>query len=103
MKLTFLFLSFILSVNVFCQNLDIEEKDSLLFEQYLPDLEITVSNTDFVKKWNRTKFYVKSVYDYARIASAMLTSYEDSLSKIESKFGKKGICKCKSLKKNLWK
>ena len=35
---------------------------------------------------------MKSVYDYARIASAMLTSYEDSLSKIESKFGKKGIC-----------
>ena len=77
MKLTFLFLSFILSVNIFCQNLDIEEKDSLLFEQYLPDLEITVSNADFVKKWNRTKFYVKSVYDYARIASAMLKSYED--------------------------
>ena len=101
MKLTFLFLSFILSVNVFCQNLDIEEKDSLLFEQYLPDLEITVSNTDFVKKWNRTKFYVKSVYDYARIASAMLTSYEDSLSKIESKFGKKRyLSKCnRSLKK----
>ena len=48
MKLTFLFLCFILSVNVFCQNLDIEEKDSLLFGQYLPDLEITVSNADFV-------------------------------------------------------
>jgi hypothetical protein len=101
MKYTFLFLSFILSVNVFCQNLDIEEKDSLLFEQYLPDLEVTVSNADFVKKWNRTKFYVKSVYDYARIASAMLTSYEDSLSKIENKFGKKKyLSKCnKSLKK----
>ena len=101
MKLTFLFLSFILSVNIFCQNLDIEEKDSLLFEQYLPDLEITVSNADFVKKWNRSQFYVKSVYDYARIASAMLTSYEDSLSKIESKFGKKRyLSKCnKSLKK----
>ena len=55
MKLTFLFLSFILSVNVLCQKLDIDEKDSLLFEQYLPDLEITVSNADFVKKWNRTK------------------------------------------------
>ena len=30
MKLTFLFLSLILSSCVFCQNLDIEEKDSLL-------------------------------------------------------------------------
>ena len=101
MKLTFLFLSLFLNICVFCQNLDIEEKDSLLFEQYLPDLEITVSNADFVKKWNRTKFYVKSVYDYARIASAMLTSYEDTLSKIENKFAKKRyLSKCnKSLKK----
>ena len=101
MKLTFLFLSLIWNTCVFCQNLDIEEKDSLLFEQYLPDLEITVSNADFVKKWNRTKFYVKSVYDYARIASAMLTSYEDTLSKIENKFAKKRyLSKCnKSLKK----
>lgn len=101
MKLNFLCISFILSMSAFCQNLDIEKKDSILFEQYLPDLEITVSNADFVKKWNRTKFYVKSVYDYARIASAMLTTFEDSLSKIENKFGKKRyLSKCnKSLKK----
>ena len=26
---------------------------------------------DFVKKWNRTKFYVKSVYDYAKICSCL--------------------------------
>ncbi len=101
MKLNFLFISIIFSINAFCQNLDIEKKDSILFEKYLPDLEITVSSADFVKKWNRTKFYVKSVYDYARIASAMLTNFEDSLSKIENKFGKKRyLSKCnKSLKK----
>ena len=92
---------FFLSLNISSQNLNLENKDSVLFEQYLPDLEITASNADFVKKWNRTKFYVKSVYDYARISSAMLTSFEDSVSKIENKYSrKKYLSSCnKSLKK----
>ena len=64
------------------QNLGLENKDSVLFGQYLPDLEITASSADFVKKWNRTKFYVKSVYDYAKICSAMFISFEDSLAQI---------------------
>ena len=101
MKCYLLSIFFFLSLNIFSQNLNLENKDSVLFEQYLPDLEITASNTDFVKKWNRTKFYVKSVYDYARISSAMLTSFEDSVSKIENKHSrKKYLSSCnKSLKK----
>ena len=101
MKCYLLSIFFFLSLNIFSQNLNLENKDSVLFEQYLPDLEITASNADFVKKWNRTKFYVKSVYDYARISSAMLTSFEDSVSKIENKYSKKKyLSSCnKSLKK----
>ena len=101
MKCYLLSIFFFLSLNIFSQNLNLENKDSVLFEQYLPDLEITASNVDFVKKWNRTKFYVKSVYDYARITSAMLTSFEDSVSKIENKHSrKKYLSSCnKSLKK----
>ena len=101
MKCYLLSIFFFLSLNIFSQNLNLENKDSVLFEQYLPDLEITASNADFVKKWNRTKFYVKSVYDYARITSAMLTSFEDSVSKIENKHSrKKYLSSCnKSLKK----
>ena len=101
MKCYLLSIFFFLSLNIFSQNLNLENKDSVLFEQYLPDLEITASNADFVKKWNRTKFYVKSVYDYARITSAMLTSFEDSVSKIEIKHSKKKyLSSCnKSLKK----
>ena len=101
MKCYLLSIFFFLSLNIFSQNLNLENKDSVLFEQYLPDLEITASNADFVKKWNRTKFYVKSVYDYARITSAMLTSFEDSVAKIENKHSKKkylSLCN-KSLKK----
>ena len=101
MKCYLLSIFLFLYINIFSQNLNLENKDSVLFEQYLPDLEITASNADFVKKWNRTKFYVKSVYDYARITSAMLTSFEDSVAKIENKRSKKKyLSSCnKSLKK----
>ena len=101
MKYSLLIFCFVSLINGISQGHDIEKKDSLLFGHYLPDLEVTVSNADFVKKWNRTKFYVKSVYDYAKIASAMLTSYEDTLSKIDGRYAKKKyLSKCnKTLKK----
>ena len=101
MKYSLLIFCFVSLINAISQSHDIEKKDSLLFGHYLPDLEVTVSNADFVKKWNRTKFYVKSVYDYAKIASAMLTSYEDTLSKIDGRYAKKKyLSKCnKTLKK----
>ena len=101
MKYSLLIFCFVSLINGISQSHDIEKKDSLLFGHYLPDLEVTVSNADFVKKWNRTKFYVKSVYDYAKIASAMLTSYEDTLSKIDNRYAKKKyLSKCnKTLKK----
>ena len=101
MKYSLLIFCFFPLINGISQSHDIEKKDSLLFGHYLPDLEVTVSNADFVKKWNRTKFYVKSVYDYAKIASAMLTSYEDTLSKIDGRYAKKKyLSKCnKTLKK----
>ncbi len=101
MKYSLLIFCFFPLINGISQSHDIEKKDSLLFGHYLPDLEVTVSNADFVKKWNRTKFYVKSVYDYAKIASAMLTSYEDTLSKLDGRYAKKKyLSKCnKTLKK----
>ena len=101
MKFYVLLIFSLLYFNISSQNLGLENKDSVLFGQYLPDLEITASSADFVKKWNRTKFYVKSVYDYAKICSALLTTFEDSLSKIEGKYArKKYLSSCnKTLKK----
>ena len=64
--------------------IQVEEKDKELLRNYLPDLEINASNAAYVKKWNRTKFYVKSVYDYSRISSAMLISFEDTLSQLNN-------------------
>ena len=101
MKFYILLIFSLFSLSVIPQNLGLENKDSVLFGQYLPDLEITASSADFVKKWNRTKFYVKSVYDYAKICSAMLTTFEDSLNKIKGKYSRKNyLNSCnKTLKK----
>ena len=63
-------------------SLDIDEKDFELYKNLLPDIEINASNAEYVRKWNRTKFYVKSVYDYSVISSAMLSAFEDTLSTI---------------------
>ena len=89
MKLHIVLIFFLFNLSFSSQNLGLENKDSVLFGQYLPDLEITASSADFVKKWNRTKFYVKSVYDYAKICSAMFISFEDSLAQISGKYSKK--------------
>jgi hypothetical protein len=90
MKLFFFLIGILIITINYCQNIDDKVgEDSLVFKQYLPDLEIITSSNEFIKKWNKTKFYVKSVYDYARISSAMLKLFEDSLSKINNKFYKK--------------
>lgn len=89
MKFHIVLIFFLFNLNLSSQNLGLENKDSVLFGKYLPDLEITASSADFVKKWNRTKFYVKSVYDYAKICSAMFISFEDSLAQITGKYSKK--------------
>jgi hypothetical protein len=89
MKFHIVLIFFLFNLNLSSQNLGLENKDSVLFGQYLPDLEITASSAGFVKKWNRTKFYVKSVYDYAKICSAMFISFEDSLAQITGKYSKK--------------
>ena len=89
MKFHIVLIFFLFNLSFSSQNLGLENKDSVLFGKYLPDLEITASSADFVKKWNRTKFYVKSVYDYAKICSAMFISFEDSLAQISGKYSKK--------------
>ena len=101
MKFHIVLIFFLFNLNLSSQNLGLENKDSVLFGQYLPDLEITASSADFVKKWNRTKFYVKSVYDYAKICSAMFISFEDSLAQISGRYSKKKyLSNCnKTLKK----
>ena len=72
-------------------SLDIDEKDFELYKNFLPDIEINASNAEYVRKWNRTKFYVKSVYDYSVISSAMLSAFEDTLSTISKQRNKNNL------------
>ena len=43
------------------------------------DHDVETSDHEFLKKWNKTKFYVRSVYDYSKIASSMLEAFNDTL------------------------
>jgi len=51
---------------------------------FLPDYEVVTSNTEYLKKWRRTKYFVQSVYDYAVISSSMLNAFEDTLAQFTS-------------------
>ena len=86
MKLFFLFAFFLSSIICPAQennkSLEIEKDDLELFKSFLPDFEINASDNQYLRKWYRTKLYVKSIYDYSVIASAMLFAFEDTLSNI---------------------
>lgn len=87
----FYFLYAILFSSVLCvsqdlnKSLEIEKNDLEIFKSFLPDFEINASDNQYLRKWNRTKYYVKSVYDYSVIASAMLFAFEDTLSNLSNK------------------
>tara|TARA_B100001287_G_scaffold267698_1_gene263154 strand:+ start:6140 stop:6793 length:654 start_codon:yes stop_codon:yes gene_type:complete len=95
----YLFFLLILFFNFFSLAQEIEEpmkvkkKDIEFFKSFLPDFEINASDDQYLRKWRRTKYFVKSVYDYAMISSAMLTSFEDTLSTISSKKERKKYLK----------
>ena len=62
--------------------LKIEKKDIEFFKSFLPGFEINASDDQYLRKWRRTQYFVKSIYDYSVISSAMLSSFEDTLSAI---------------------
>ena len=92
MKINFYIIFTFFSILTFAQNnsktLDIKSKDTMLLNLFLPDHEVNTSDKEYLKKWNRTKFYVKSVYDYSRIASNMFST-NDTLELMESNRSKK--------------
>ena len=61
------------------QNFSVLEIDTVPLNLILPDHDVETSDHEFLKKWNKTKFYVRSVYDYSIIASSMLKSFNDTL------------------------
>ena len=61
------------------QNFSISPLDTVPLDLILPDHQVYTSDNEFLKKWNKTKFYVRSVYDYSKIASSMLEGFNDTL------------------------
>ena len=55
------------------------EIDTVPLNLILPDHQVYTSDNEFLKNWYKTKFYVRSVYDYAKIASSMLKGFNDTL------------------------
>ena len=90
----FLLLSnFILHAQNEKQNYSVHPLDTVPFNLILPDHQVQTSDKEFLKKWNRTKFYVKSVYDYSKIASSMLEAFNDTLALLSSNRVKKRYLK----------
>ena len=75
------------------QNFSISPVDSVTLNFILPDHQVHTSDNEFLKKWNKTKFYVRSVYDYAKIASSMLEGFNDTLALLSSNRIKKRYLK----------
>ena len=75
------------------QNFSISPVDSVPLNLILPDHQVYTSDNEFLKKWNKTKFYVRSVYDYANIASSMLEGFNDTLALLSSNRIKKRYLK----------
>lgn len=75
------------------QNFSISPVDTVPLNFILPDHQVYTSDNEFLKKWNKTKFYVRSVYDYAKIASSMLEGFNDTLALLSNNRIKKRYLK----------
>ena len=52
---------------------------------FLPDFVVEADNYAYLKKYNKTKYYVRRMYAYSQIASDMLIAFNDTLQTISSK------------------
>ena len=75
------------------QNFSVPEIDTVPLNLILPDHDVETSDHEFLKKWNKTKFYVRSVYDYSIIASSMLEAFNDTLALLSNNRVKKRYLK----------
>ena len=75
------------------KNFSMSPVDTVPLNLILPDHQVYTSDNEFLKKWNKTKFYIRSVYDYAKIASSMLERFNDTLALLSNKRIKKRYLK----------
>jgi len=54
----------------------------------LNDFVVQGDNSEYLKKYRTTKYFVRRVYEYSQLASAMLNEYQDSLTHLKTKRAK---------------
>lgn len=54
----------------------------------LNDFIVQGDNSEYLKKYRTTKYFVRRVYQYSQLASAMLNEYQDSLTHLTTKRSK---------------
>ncbi len=89
----FVLLNFVISAQKESVNIYTPSNDTILLDFFLPDHQVKTSDEEFLKKWNKTKFYVRSIYDYSIIASSMLDAFNDTLNLLTSNRVKKRYLK----------
>lgn len=64
---------------------DVLKGDDTLNGFFLPDFVVEADNNAYLKKYNKTKYFVRRMYAYSQIASDMLLAFNDTLQTIDSK------------------
>jgi hypothetical protein len=59
----------------------------------LNDVVIQGDNSEYLKNYRTTRYFVRRVYEYSQLASAMLNEYEDSIAHMSSKREKRKYLK----------
>ncbi len=69
-----------------------EPQEDTLWGSFLRPVEIT-SDNEYLRKYRSAKYFIRRVYAYSELASAMLTEYQDTLETMSSKSKKKKFLK----------
>lgn len=117
MKLKLLIFLFLLSGTIFSQNnktnspVDSTKNQAMYIIENGDTIPVFVlrefnyTDPDFAREWNRTVFFAKRMYTYAKIIDSIVDSHEAELAKIEkeeSRKRRKSKKTNKELKKTLW-
>lgn len=95
MKRIVYILTIFISIAGFSQNINIEAKVPVVGEDIstpgyiLNDVLIQGDNSEYLKNYRTTRYFVRRVYAYSQLASAMLNEYQDSLAHMTSKRAKR--------------
>ena len=92
-------LTIVISITSFSQGINNEIKLQVIGEDIstpgyvLNDVLIQGDNSEYLKNYRTTRYFLRRVYTYSQLASAMLKEYQDSISHMTSKRDKRKYLK----------